>query len=542
MLMADGVVETVTEAFRAELSVPACGPDDSFFQLGGDSFQAARVLARLNERHAVRIPFVEIYRDSRPVSIARVIEGLRAAAPASRRSITARAMRRRRSWFPLALGQDDLYKMNRLTRGAGLFNNVGVLWFTGDIDPDALRSAVGDTVGRQSALRLVFGAERGSPVQGFAPGPPDVQTCDLRGPGTAALWRRVRKERLTGFDLHAGPPVRFVLARVSDDTWALVSTVHHIIFDGMSQALFVDDLAHAYAAELGAAARPRPLRTDYIDFALWQHDTLRGDRLAAHLDAIKAALSGEPAPRLALARPGARARPSNSFMVRARRFSITRDHARGLRAFAASCDTTLFVVLVAALLDFLARRTGDPRPAVAIQAANRAVEGTEAVVGCFASSVCVAVDRTDSPDPAELVRRTKASVAEALRHQELPLESAVRMLKERDGGGADRLPQVGFTLRPARVIGREIPGGELTGGFRGELGDTVDPTAFPLVLELFTEDGALDGVTHHRLADWPDETFVEAEAELAAAFAAFAAPGRNGRNGRNGRPAPSEKR
>jgi hypothetical protein len=472
----------------------------------------------------VNVPFAEMFRDSTPVALARLIEARRATTGRRTRSISAVARRRRREWFPLALSQEGLYAMNAATRGAGLFNNVGVLRVTGDIDPGALRSAVDDTLHRQSALRLVFGEVDGRPVQRFTDRLPEVETCDLRGKGEAALGRRVRRERLTGFDLHAGPPVRLALARMADDDWALVTTFHHILFDGMSQRVFVDDLVRAYAFRTGQGAALTPLARDYGEFAEWQRDTLSGERLESDLDAIRATLGTRPRPPLVPA-----AARDDGFLVRASRFGVSPEHTAALRARAVSCDTTLFTVAAGAVLDFVGRSTRDPRPAVAIQVANRGAEGAEEMVGCFANSVVLGVDLAGTEDPADQVRRTGAALADALRLQEMPLEAALTMLEERGAGVDPRcLPQVGFTLQPPRGERREVPGGTVRAAHETPLGDLVDPTSFALVMELFAEDGGLDGVTHHRLADWPAGSFAAAETEISRSFARFGAAGSPG--------------
>ncbi|MGA6202135.1 condensation domain-containing protein [Streptomyces avermitilis] len=517
--MADGVATTVGAVFCDLLNVPACAEHESFFQLGGDSALATRALALLGKEYGVRIPFAELYRDASPAAVARVIHELRAAPVAPRRSLADVARRRRRTWFPLALSQRALHKMNAATGGAGLFNNVGVLRFTGDIDVLALRGALEDTVSRQSALRLVFGVHDGRPAQRFADIGPDVTEADLRDGGEPALRARVRRERLRGFDLTgAGPAARFVLARTGERAWVLVSVFHHIVFDGMSQGLFVDDLAHAYACRLGEASARPPLAMDYADFTEWQHATLCSDRLEAHLDAMRASLRRSPTPSLSPAGASGRAR---SFISRARPFTVDAHLTRALRALAARCDTTLFVVLLSAVLDFTARRTGDDTPAAAIQTSNRGLAGTEGTVGCFANSVHVTVDRPGGTTAAHLVRLTKEAMAEALTHQEMPTEVSLSILAERGKlpSGPNTLPQVAFALQPPRDERRDLPGGRLDAAYVTQEGDAVDPTSLALVLELFTENGQLNGVTHHRLADWSGTAFAAAEQDLLAAFA-----------------------
>ncbi|QNP66623.1 condensation domain-containing protein [Streptomyces genisteinicus] len=502
----------VASVYRDVLGLDGCAEDESFFRLGGDSFHAARALAVLARRHGVRLPLAEMYRDSSPAAVA---GGLRALMdrPRPRRSITSLA-RRRRTWFPLSLSQESFYAMDRATGGAGLFNNVGRLTLRGDIDPTALRQALADAVRRQPALRTVFGEEDGRAVQRFTEqDAPRIDTCDLRTHNGAALLRRhIREQHLRGFDLHAEPPVRFVLARTADREWTLLTAVHHIVFDGMSQSLLLDEIARAYAHRVGAAPECAAPDFTYADFAYWQRDTLRGDRLEEHLHGLAEAVRHTPSPIVGDGGLG------EGYTSRIRPFGVDDAVVRKLRHRASLHDTTVFVGLVAAVLEFAARRAGGTRQLVAVQAANRGLPGTEDVIGCFSNTLYVSGDARPSSDPEERLAKTRDDVARALRHEEMPLDHALGLLAGRGTGTACR-PQIGFALQPPRHQARELPGGVLEAEYLLQRGDTVDPTTFPLVLELFAEPGGLSGVSHHRLAVWPDGAFEEAERQLTSAFA-----------------------
>jgi hypothetical protein len=148
------------------------------------------------------------------------------------------------------------------------------------------------------------------------------------------------------------------------------------------------------------------------------------------------------------------------------------------------------------------------------------------MVGCFANSVTVA---TDGPGPGGLadVIRTRVAVGQALAHQEMPLEPALRMLRERlpDSPDLEYRPQAGFAFQPGRAARRELGEAILDGRFLTWEGNAVDPTSLALVLELFSEDGALAGLTHHRAADWTEAAFTATEADLTATLARFSAVG-----------------
>ncbi|MFJ5294423.1 condensation domain-containing protein [Streptomyces sp. NPDC088348] len=512
---------SVAAVYRDVLGLHDCAEDESFFRIGGDSFQAALVLAVLARCHGVRLPLAEMYRDSSPATVAKGLRELMdRPRPRLRRSITSLA-RRRRTWVPLSMSQESLYAMDRATGGAGLFNNIGRLKLCGDIDPGALRQALADTVRRQPALRTVFGEEDGRPVQRFVEqDAPQIDVCDLRAENGAALLRRcVREQHLRGFDMHAGPPVRFVLARTADREWTVLTAVHHIVFDGMSQSLLLDEIAQAYAHRVGAAPEGPAPEFTYADFAHWQRYTLRGERLEEHLRGLAEAVRHTPSPIIGDGALG------KGYTSRIRPFEVEDAIVQKLRYRAAGHDTTLFVGLVATLLEFAARRVGGTRQLVAVQAANRGLPGTEDVIGCFSNTLYVSAEARPSLDPEERLTRTRDDVARALLHEEMPLDYALGLLAERGVGGACR-PQIGFALQPPRHQTRELPGGVLEAEYLLQSGDTVDPTNFPFVLELFAEPRGLAGVSHHRLAVWPEGAFEVAERQLAAAFEHMTLTGR----------------
>lgn len=514
------IAEAIAEMFCAELGVATCGLDDTLFRLGGDSIAATRLIAGINQRFDARIPFGALYRDSSPAALAALVDSTALSRPGPQpRSLASVARRRRKTWFPLAMSQEALWAMDSATQGAGLFNSVGILRLTGSIDAGALRGAIDDAVHRQSALRLVFWEQDGQPVQRFVDKLPTVAVHDWRSRGEGAVWSLKRRERLTGFDLCAGPPVRFTLARVAEDCWMLVVTCHHIVFDGRSQSLFAEELAHAYASRVEKVEPMEPLRWDYRDFAEWQHRSLRGDRLQGHLDMLRSVLGQAPSPRLA-AGDGA----TGSFLTRTQPIVVPDVVGTGLRRLAADSDTTAFVAMVAAMLRFIARRTGHPRPILSVQAANRGLPGSEGVVGCFANAVCVGGEGFNDDEPTRLVQLAKEAVGTALAHQEMPLEPALRLLAERDGViiSREQMPQVGFALQYSRTEGFDIPGGRLDIEYRPLEGDSVDPTDLALVLELFTENHGLSGLTHYRLADWSDAAFKVGRSDLLDSFAHLA--------------------
>jgi acyl carrier protein len=509
----DQVAERIAAIFAEVLGQPACTTRDQFFRLGGDSLGGMQMLTRLHEEFSVRIPVADLYRYNTPEALADRLVELRSRTDTWRRSLAGTARRRRGDLMPLAVTQEGLYAIERVTRGAGFFNSVLLIRFTGDVDTEALTGAIGDVAVRQSQLRVVFGEQDGRPGQRITDQPPEIKRLDLRGRGERALHRLTQMEYLRGFDLTERPAVRFTLAQISDSSWALVVAVHHIVFDAMSQGVLVDELAHAYRCRLGLGTARQPLRLDYLDFAEWQQDRLRGDRLRGHLDALRDSLR-EPAAPIA---PG---QSTGRFTARIDDIRLPAATVRGLERTAADHNSTVFLVLLAAVADFARRRTGRSRQVITVQTANRGLPGSDEIIGCFSNMLCIGIDLPLTAGVEESIPHVQAALAAALEHEEMPFDHALDLL-ERDGwDGVERghMPQLGFTLQQGSDDRIELPGCTMAAQAILQEAENFDPTSFPLVVELGAGGDTIEGKTHHLVDMWPGDTFAAVRTELLSAF------------------------
>ncbi|MCX4521941.1 condensation domain-containing protein [Streptomyces anulatus] len=505
---ASALAERIVGVFHEVLGEEGAGSGASFFELGGTSLEALRVVSLLREREHVRLELSDFFAQGSPAELAAIALSRCCedeAGPGS--SLRSRARRRARRYFPLSLSQEGLYAMDHGVKGAGFFNSVWWMRFQGAVDLVAVEGAVNDAVLRQPTLRTVIESHGGRPAQRVLPQPVPIGRADLRDRGGRGLRRIMAGEAARGFDLERQAPARFQLVRLADDTTALVGTVHHVAFDGVSCDLLIDEIAHAYAVRLGASDSRPELRRHYADFAEWQRDTLRGDRLAEHLDGLRAALS-RPSPRIAPA-----PERKYGFLGHVEEFEVPEATAQRLAAAAARQGTSLFVLLVAAMTRLGTRLSGEPRQTVSVQAANRSWPGSEHIVGCFSNVLPVVGNGHE-----EVVPTAHAGVVEALRHEEMPFDAALSLLGDEGFDLRAGLPPLGFALQtsPGRRI--ELPGCAVTTGQFTETGDTVDPTPFPLVLELWEDEG-LRGVVRSLRDAWPDDSYQRALGQLHGALA-----------------------
>ena len=148
----------------------------------------------------------------------------------------------------------------------------------GDLDERALRQALAAIVARHESLRTRFVVgEDGQPYQVIdAAHEPEVPVDRMATPALQAFGEQ---EAAKAFDLSRGPLLRVRLARLDDRAHVLFMTMHHIVSDGWSMGVLVDEFSQGYAAALqGQAASLPPLHVQYADYAQWQRGRLQDGR------------------------------------------------------------------------------------------------------------------------------------------------------------------------------------------------------------------------------------------------------------------------
>src|SRR5262249_28745881 len=217
------------------------------------------------------------------------------------------------STFPLSFAQQRLWFLDRWEPASLAYNLPAALRLRGSLDVGALERSLGEITRRHEALRTIFLDIEGKPIQVVRAAEPfRIPTIDLRPLASSEREARAgalaAEEATRPFDLTRGPVLRAVLLRLGEQDHVLLLTLHHIVADGWSIALLVEELSALYAAVSGAMPSPlSALPLQYGDFARWQREYLRGPALDDDLVYWRRRL--EDAPEL-LSLPTDRPRPS----------------------------------------------------------------------------------------------------------------------------------------------------------------------------------------------------------------------------------------
>ncbi|MFE0549047.1 amino acid adenylation domain-containing protein [Streptomyces pilosus] len=478
--------------FEDVLKLPqgSVGIDVNFFDLGGDSLLATRLLARLRHETGAEIPITALFGTPTPAALAqRVAAGADGAPP---RPVLGGLARPRR--VPLSFAQERMWVLHRLDEGAATYNIPLLVPAGADLDTEALQAALGDLADRHEILRTVIAEHDGTPCQRILPPGelrPVLRHVDCPATETAA---HVTAALRHPFDLTAESPLAVWLL----DT-TLLFVLHHSAADGWSLRPFAQDLSTAYAARRdGRAPEWAPLPAQYADYALWQRALLapapdgagRLERLTAHW---RTALDGLPEE---CTLPGDRPRPTAPRGAGAHvETSVDATLHRALLRLADREGASLFMVLHAAVSALLTRCGAGEDIVLGTPVAGRTEPALDPLIGLISNTLVLRADTSGDPAFRDLLARLRTADLAALDHQDLPFDRLVDELNPPRTPGRHPLFQVMLALQNNAPAVLEL---DCT---RAELRPTATGTAkfdlFVDVQEHHTPDGAPGGLTLH---------------------------------------------
>ncbi|AYN39399.1 amino acid adenylation domain-containing protein [Streptomyces dangxiongensis] len=482
--------EILCGLFADILSVPRVGIDDGFFELGGHSLLATRLVSRIRTVLGVEVPVRALFEAPTVAGLARYADTAAAARPALVR-------RERPGTVPLSFAQHRLWFVNRMDPDASHYNMSMALRLRGELDADALRSALADVLGRHESLRTVFPERDGQPYQHvLGPAEAAAQVLSTGRTGEDDLARVVAEATRKGFDLTAHIPLRATLLTLGPDDHVLVLVLHHIAGDAWSMRPLVRDLTGAYAARrTGSAPQWAPLPVQYADYALWQRDLFGdesdpGSLAARHLAYWKQTLAGLPGELpLVTDRPRPAVATHHGDQVP---FDLDARLHRRLLTLASQSGVSLFMVFQAALAALLTRLGAGTDIPLGTPVAGRTDDAADDLVGVFINELVLRTDTSGAPTFRELLARVRETDLAAYAHQELPFERIVEELNPERSLARHPLFQVSLSLQDTAPPVPALP------GLAAEVLRRDDDTArFDLALRLGETragDGAPGGV------------------------------------------------
>ncbi len=420
--------EKLAAIWKELLHLEKAGIYDNFFDLGGHSLMAMRVIAAIRTALKQELTIKDLFLYPTIAGLASFL-----SSQSFESAIPGIGIQARPEYIPLSFSQERLWFIDSLS-GSEQYHLPSVIKLAGRVDITALKHTLQSILERHEVLRTVILQKDGQGYQHLLDEKLwDMEIVDGRAytNNRELLDRFLQEKTDEPFVLAKDFMLRAHLIYLNEDEHILLITIHHIAADAWSMAIIVSEVAALYGnavSDKKIALQPLPIQ--YADYAVWQRNYLQGTLLDKKLHYWKEKLAGvEP-----MDLPADYPRPPvwrNRGAIS--HFSINKKVSNALQSLSRQQGTTLYMSLLAAFKILLHKYSGQQDICVGTSVANRTVREVEGLIGFFVNMLALRSDVQDALSFTELLRQVKDTTMEAYEHQDVPFEKVVdAVVKERD--------------------------------------------------------------------------------------------------------------
>jgi len=333
--------------------------------------------------------------------------------------------------------QQRLWFLEQFDGANPVYNIHATHLLEGELNIDALQQSVNRLLKRHEAFRTSFHDIDGQPYQQIhdavsLPIPVVDLTTIAENDRDKKLQELLVSEVETEFDLSKAPLIRVKLFKLEPDKHALLLLTHHIIFDGWSRGLTINELSETYSAICnGNLADETMPSVQYSDHVMWQREWFKGDNAQKQLEYWTEKLSGELAPlELPFDMPRPPIQSTEGGVVFG---TLDPELVSKLSQRAREENVSLFMYLITIANLLMHRFSNQTDILLGMPVANRKRKEVEGVIGYFANTLVLRNDLAGDPTFRELLGKVRAVCLEAFNNEDTPFEQIVGALQpERD--------------------------------------------------------------------------------------------------------------
>ncbi|GAO94691.1 peptide synthase [Pseudomonas syringae pv. actinidiae] len=420
----------IASVWCEQLQCEQVSADDHFFLLGGNSIVVTQVVARLRETLGIDLNLRLLFEAPTLSAFAAQIEALQSAAlQGNSQAQNAIVRLPGNEHLPQSLAQNRLWFLWQLDPQSSAYNIPGGLHLRGELDITALRSSFQRLIERHESLRTRFYEQDGVALQRIdAAGEFQLHSIDIselpdEERQARALAIREEQARLP-FDLQNGPLLRVTLLQLDEEEHQLLVTLHHIIADGWSLNVLIDEFSRLYAAAVqGQSLELTPLPLRYADYGQWQREWLAQGEAERQLDYWKQQL-GDEQPTLTLNTDHPRSLRKQHSASRYR-LRLSAELSAAVRNTAQAWQSTSFMLLLAGFQALLHRYSGQTDIRIGVPGANRPRHETQGLIGFFINTLVLRAQLDPRLPFSTLLSQTRQAALDAQAHQDVPFEQLV---------------------------------------------------------------------------------------------------------------------
>jgi tyrocidine synthetase-3 len=423
--------EKLAQIWQEVLEIDRVSIHDSFFDLGGHSLNATTLVFKIRKELNVEVQLREIFEAPTIKEIAKLI------GAAEKSVYTTIEPAEKKEYYPLSRAQRRLYLLSQKESTSINYNTADAVKLEGEIDRQKLEQAFHKLIERHESLRTAFEIIDGQPVQIVH----DKASFSVE-------YTRAKEEEIPSmleafvkpFHLEKAPLLRVKLISLDDSTHILAYDMHHIISDGVSMRVMIEEFVKLYQGE-----SLRPLRIQYKDYSEWQNRMITKGETQKQgqywLDEFKGEI-----PVLNL--PADYARPKvQSFEGDSITAKLDKALTKSLDDIAARTGTTVYMVMLSAYSILLSKYSGQEDIIIGSPVAGRPHADLEGVIGMFVNTLAMRSYPAANKNYARFLEEVKDNALKAFENQDYPFDELVEKLDFKRDLSRNPLFDVMFVLQ-----------------------------------------------------------------------------------------------
>ncbi|ASF27576.1 peptide synthetase [Bacillus amyloliquefaciens] len=437
--------QKLTDIWAEVLQMERVGIHDQFFEIGGHSLAGMKLLALIQQTFGVRLTLKDLFTSPTAAGLAQLIAGSERKAA---ESIMPAAVR---ETYPVSSPQKRMFVLQQLEGAETSYNMPSVLRLKGKLDAEKLKSVMKQLTERHEAFRTTFDIKDGETVQRiWAEADIDMEYHEASEEDA----EQIIQSFIRPFRLDQLPLVRTGLVKLAEHDHLLLFDMHHIISDGASVGVLIDELSRLYGGET-----LEPLRIHYKDYAVWQQTFIESEQYRKQEEHWLQELDGE-LPVLTL--PADYSRPAvQTFEGDKLVFSLTEEQTSALRSLAKQTDSTMYMVLLASYSAFLSKLSGQHDIIVGSPVAGRSHADLANVIGVFVNTLALRTYPEADKTFADYLEEVKQTALRAFDAQDYPLEDLLQKIEVQRDTSRNPLFDAVFSMQNANAEDLVMEGIEL---------------------------------------------------------------------------------
>ncbi|MCK4257941.1 MAG: amino acid adenylation domain-containing protein [Halanaerobiales bacterium] len=445
------VEEKLIELWQEVLGMTGIGINHNFFEVGGHSLKAMVLVSKIHKELNAEVPLGEVFKRPTIRELAQYIAGTEENLYSSIKPVDQKDVNSTKystNVYPASSAQKRLYIPCQFKDVGISYNMPGALMIEGALDLERLENAFRQLVLRHETLRTSFELIEEEIFQKIHH---EVKFSVSYIHAAEEKVNEIVNNFVQPFDLSNAPLFRVQLVKLVDEKYLLLFDIHHIISDGVSTGILVNEFVSLYE---GQELLPLPIQ--YKDFSVWQNDLFTTEVIIKQKKYWLDTFSGK-IPVLNL--PTDYSRPTvQSFEGSKINFELDKELTGKLKAFCKEVGVTLYMALLASFNVLMLKYTGQEDIVVGSPIAGRPHADLQGIIGMFVNTLTMRNYSEGNLTFKEFSQNVKTNALKAYENQDYPFEQLVEELEIPRDISRNPLFDVVFVMQNTDNESCKIPG------------------------------------------------------------------------------------